>query len=464
MARKRMIKPEFFTDRRVCACTPLARLLFQGTWGVADREGRLEYDPFDLKIRLLPADVCNVEELVEELVGQGLVALYQVEGHAYLSICNFLKHQKPHCKEAPSVLPAPPATLEATRSRQELRAAQARARRAKGKAGLATPTPDVEEIQTLQDEGPGFPVQAGVFPGEPGLSAASSPESESESESESKASSLPSAPTLHVVPTPNAEPGEEVEKHVDPDAAPRVFFPDHGQLCDAWDDLRACLERAPDREARSPATAKLFAGDLSKYDCDQWTHIFRDYLLTSALKGLGAAERDHPLSMCTGAVRRGRAPRPRSPGRVCFACQRVGSWSNGPTERAVCGACSQAWWADLVEAFPVPECSREPSPEIVAAEVRLFEITGRAERAREVERDFAERRAEYERERDAKAEAEARRDANRGAHFSAWVKRPPIVLCTECGATANKLDPEGKPACFDCLAIRPFEVRHEVRH
>lgn len=99
--RKRYLKPEFFTDGKLLLCTPLARILFQGLWCASDREGRLIYKPEDLKIKILPADNCNIEDLTAELVKQGLVTVY----NGFLQVNNFSKHQKPHPHEAKSVIP-----------------------------------------------------------------------------------------------------------------------------------------------------------------------------------------------------------------------------------------------------------------------------------------------------------------------------------------------------------------------
>lgn len=107
MARQRMLHPDFFTDPKVVSCSPLARLLFQGLWCLADKEGRLEGDLMALKLRVLPADNCDVGKLLGELITVGLVRAYAVEGRALLYLPGFLKRQRPHPKEPGSRLPAP---------------------------------------------------------------------------------------------------------------------------------------------------------------------------------------------------------------------------------------------------------------------------------------------------------------------------------------------------------------------
>lgn len=105
MPRQRMLSPKFFTDARVVVLPPLARLLFQGLWCEADREGRLPDEPIDLKIRLLPMDAADVDQMLSSMAGVGLVDRYVVKGRRFLQIRNFLKHQKPHPREPASVLP-----------------------------------------------------------------------------------------------------------------------------------------------------------------------------------------------------------------------------------------------------------------------------------------------------------------------------------------------------------------------
>ena len=56
MPRIRTIKPEFWTDSKIVALTPHARLLFIGMWNFADDHGCVDDDPMQLKLRVLPAD------------------------------------------------------------------------------------------------------------------------------------------------------------------------------------------------------------------------------------------------------------------------------------------------------------------------------------------------------------------------------------------------------------------------
>lgn len=106
MARIRTIKPEFFTSEDIVSLTPLARLLFIATWLEADREGRFVWRPRNLKLRYLPGDACNIEELTGELLGAGLIVTYEVDGKAYAEIPSFTRHQVVNNRESESTIPA----------------------------------------------------------------------------------------------------------------------------------------------------------------------------------------------------------------------------------------------------------------------------------------------------------------------------------------------------------------------
>lgn len=106
MARARTLKPGFFKNERLAECEPLARLLFEGLWCEADREGRLEDRPRRLKVEYLPYDDCDVVKLLDQLETRGFIVRYQVGEGEYIQILNFVKHQHPHPKEAASQLPA----------------------------------------------------------------------------------------------------------------------------------------------------------------------------------------------------------------------------------------------------------------------------------------------------------------------------------------------------------------------
>lgn len=120
MARIRTIKPEFFTSEDIVGLSPLARLLYIALWCEADREGRLIWKPKTFKLRYLPADPCDADELCKELTDAGLVVPY---GDGLAHIPAFADHQHLNPREAASTLTPPDAS--ATR-RTRVRDASAR--------------------------------------------------------------------------------------------------------------------------------------------------------------------------------------------------------------------------------------------------------------------------------------------------------------------------------------------------
>ena len=109
MARARNIKPGFFKNEELGELPPAVRLFFVGLWCVADREGRFEDRPRRLWAEIMPYDQYEGEAAMEQLAERGFVVRYEVCGVRYAQIVNFLKHQAPHCKEAPSIIPEPAA-------------------------------------------------------------------------------------------------------------------------------------------------------------------------------------------------------------------------------------------------------------------------------------------------------------------------------------------------------------------
>lgn len=110
MARIRTIKPAFFTSEDVAEVSIPARLLFVGLWTEADKLGRLEYRPKQIKARLFPHDVIDVAPLLAELAAGGLIQIYDdaAGGQSFISIPTWERHQRVHPKEPDSACPAPP--------------------------------------------------------------------------------------------------------------------------------------------------------------------------------------------------------------------------------------------------------------------------------------------------------------------------------------------------------------------
>jgi hypothetical protein len=107
MSRSRNIKPGFFKNDQLAELPFEFRILFQGLWCEADREGRLLDRPKRLKAEIFPYDDVDVGRGLNMLDGFGFIQRYTVAGVGYIQITNFAKHQNPHKKEAPSEHPGP---------------------------------------------------------------------------------------------------------------------------------------------------------------------------------------------------------------------------------------------------------------------------------------------------------------------------------------------------------------------
>lgn len=81
------------------------RLLYIALWTEADREGRMRWSPGNFKLRFLPGDNCDINELCHELLEDGLVVTYVVDGKTYAEIPTFTLHQMINNRERASILP-----------------------------------------------------------------------------------------------------------------------------------------------------------------------------------------------------------------------------------------------------------------------------------------------------------------------------------------------------------------------
>ena len=101
MARKRMIKPEFWRSPDLAKMGYFERLLFIGLWQVADDQGNGPTDPVLIATELFPFDfsedpaavLANCKDGINALASYGFVNLYRAEGKTYYNIPKFQKHQ-----------------------------------------------------------------------------------------------------------------------------------------------------------------------------------------------------------------------------------------------------------------------------------------------------------------------------------------------------------------------------------
>jgi hypothetical protein len=105
MPRIRSLKYEYFINEELAQISSEARLLGLGITTLADREGRLEDRPLRIKVRLFPYHDVSVDDLLNQLQSARFLERYVVGVERYIQITNFLKHQKPHPQEKPSIIP-----------------------------------------------------------------------------------------------------------------------------------------------------------------------------------------------------------------------------------------------------------------------------------------------------------------------------------------------------------------------
>jgi len=107
MARIRTIKPQFWTDEKVGKLSLGARLLFIGTWNLADDEGLLVWNARYLKGQLFPYDEhVPVARYMKDLVDNGFIICYQSGDDVYAMCRSFVYHQTIN-RPQPSRLPLP---------------------------------------------------------------------------------------------------------------------------------------------------------------------------------------------------------------------------------------------------------------------------------------------------------------------------------------------------------------------
>lgn len=109
MARIRAIKHGFFLHEGLARLSHAHRLLFEGLWLLADREGRLEDRPERIRAELFPYEAIAVDPMLDDLAAvDDLIVRYEVNGRRFIAVTNFAKHQRPHVRESASVIPQPP--------------------------------------------------------------------------------------------------------------------------------------------------------------------------------------------------------------------------------------------------------------------------------------------------------------------------------------------------------------------
>lgn len=112
--RARTVRPGHCDDESLFDLPLIVRHLYLLLPMLADRAGRLEDRPRWIKAKLLRADSCNVNRALRLLEAAGKLIRYEVDGRRYLQLTDFAVDQRPHPKEAPSLIPPPPAAADPT--------------------------------------------------------------------------------------------------------------------------------------------------------------------------------------------------------------------------------------------------------------------------------------------------------------------------------------------------------------
>ena len=96
MARGRVITPDFWTDANMVGVSSFARLFYIGMWNFAHCDlGHLDDDAMGLKLKILPADPVDPNELLAELMGRTRLARLRADnGKTFLVVPTFARYQK----------------------------------------------------------------------------------------------------------------------------------------------------------------------------------------------------------------------------------------------------------------------------------------------------------------------------------------------------------------------------------
>ena len=108
--RARNIKPGFYKNADLAERSIWARFIYPGLWMLADKAGRLEDRPKQIRGELVPYDdeAPPVDKLLQELHDFGFILRYELGGKRLIQILGFSKHQSPHYSEKESVINGPP--------------------------------------------------------------------------------------------------------------------------------------------------------------------------------------------------------------------------------------------------------------------------------------------------------------------------------------------------------------------
>gem|GEM_PF-1227778 len=109
MAKIRSIKMEFWLDEKIGSLPPEARLLYIGTWSLADDNGVLRGNPAYIRSQLFAYDeevtAADVRRWIELLTAERMLVPFTHRGEHYLLVRRFRDHQKIDARYATELIP-----------------------------------------------------------------------------------------------------------------------------------------------------------------------------------------------------------------------------------------------------------------------------------------------------------------------------------------------------------------------
>ena len=110
----RILKESICTSETIAELSWFEEVLFYRLIVSADDFGRYDARPAIIKGRLFPLSGVTIKQIsdaLNKLASAGIVILYEIDGHGYLQISTWERHQSPRAKK--SKYPSPPDNLQA---------------------------------------------------------------------------------------------------------------------------------------------------------------------------------------------------------------------------------------------------------------------------------------------------------------------------------------------------------------
>lgn len=97
MPRIRTVKPEFWNDQKIARLSYQARLMFIGSWNLADDVGVLIWHPLYIQSELFKYDqipLKTIKKWMREITDMGMIYPFDAKAERWGLIVNFKKHQR----------------------------------------------------------------------------------------------------------------------------------------------------------------------------------------------------------------------------------------------------------------------------------------------------------------------------------------------------------------------------------